>query len=62
MDNPIIGRKKELSQFEADLSYIQANPDAATQRQLIVFEGDSGIGKTRMLDAIIAKALIHRMK
>ena len=57
-DNPLIGRESQMKRFIDLLQLIlsnDCNPD--TQPLVIVFEGEAGIGKTRMLKAARAKAL-----
>ena len=55
--HPLIERKNELMQFLNELERFKSlKQSASSHGQLIVIKGDAGIGKTRMLDAIIVAA------
>ena len=59
---PMIGRDMELDLFLKEVDYIQKHQGAASQRQAIVYDGESGIGRTKLLDAAIVKALHANIK
>ena len=56
---PIVGRDAELNIFEHEIKQILNNPNKGTQRQVLVYEGESGIGKTKIIDATSAIAYKH---
>ena len=56
------GRETEMDEFRTELETIRKSPDKATQVQLVVFNGEPGIGKTRMLDGAINEAVDQGMR
>ncbi|XP_071790978.1 adenylate cyclase type 10-like isoform X1 [Asterias amurensis] len=58
-DYPLLGRDKEMGTFLNELGMIREHKERGEHRRVIVFDGQAGIGKTRMLDAVIKKAAIE---
>ncbi|XP_071485807.1 adenylate cyclase type 10-like [Diadema antillarum] len=54
---PLLGRAKEMEIFLRELDLISQHRERGEHRRIIVFQGDPGIGKSRMLDAAITAAL-----
>ncbi|XP_077990637.1 adenylate cyclase type 10-like [Glandiceps talaboti] len=54
---PLLGRDKELKKYMDELHLIVEHMEKGEHRRVIVYEGDPGIGKSRMLEACIAEAL-----
>lgn len=52
----LIGREKDLAIFMDELHRIKTSTDPKTQLQVIVLEGDAGIGKTRVMREVMDKA------
>ncbi|CAH1791954.1 unnamed protein product [Owenia fusiformis] len=56
-DFPIVGRENEIRILMYEIkSIMEHKGGTATQRQVIIFEGEAGIGKSRILDAVVCKA------
>ena len=51
------GRDKEMAIFLRELHLISQQREMGNHRRIIVFQGDPGIGKSRMLDAAITEAV-----
>ncbi|XP_023931775.1 LOW QUALITY PROTEIN: adenylate cyclase type 10 [Lingula anatina] len=56
---PLLGREKEMEILEAELKAMKANGE---NHKMLVIRGDSGMGKTRVLDAVINRALNMNIK
>ncbi|XP_033119981.1 adenylate cyclase type 10-like [Anneissia japonica] len=54
---PILGREKEIEECMLQLRKMKENPKGSTYSNIVIYDGESGIGKTRMLDAIIIEAM-----
>ncbi|XP_038075913.1 adenylate cyclase type 10-like [Patiria miniata] len=53
---PLLGRDKEMGVFLNELQMIQEHRERGEHRRVIIFDGQAGIGKTRMLDSVIVEA------
>lgn len=60
---PLVGREEVTEAFLQELEYIKSGQikDGA-QRQVIILKGESGVGKTRMLDSLVVRAITHGIK
>ncbi|KAI0220394.1 Adenylate cyclase type 10 [Lamellibrachia satsuma] len=55
--HPLIGRKNELQVFQNELDKFSSTKQSSSQNgSMVVIKGEGGVGKTRMLDAIIVAA------
>ena len=55
--HPLIGRKNELQVFQNELDKFSSNRQSSPcNGSMIVIKGEGGVGKTRMLDAVIVAA------
>ncbi|XP_022103709.1 adenylate cyclase type 10-like isoform X2 [Acanthaster planci] len=54
---PLLGRDKEMGVFSKELQMIQEHRERGEHRRVIIFDGQAGIGKTRMLDAVIEESV-----
>ena len=59
---PILGRDIELHMFMEEVEQIRTDPQLALEKRVIIFDGEPGIGKTRMLDAVIVKAMEENIR
>lgn len=48
----LIGREEEINIFMQELIHVKENRELGSQRRIIVFEGESGYGKSRVMDEI----------
>ena len=62
LEYPIIGRDKELNIALEEMKQIIHNPSKGSQRQVILYEGEVGIGKTKILDALGALAYKQKIR
>lgn len=56
------GQEKELSSFLHEVNGILKNENVAALRSVIVFEGEIGVGKTRMLEAAMLCCMERGLK
>ncbi|XP_063957938.1 adenylate cyclase type 10-like [Lytechinus pictus] len=54
---PLLGRDKEMAVFMRELDLLHQQRKRGDHRRIIVFQGDPGIGKSRMMDAAITAAI-----
>ena len=59
---PLVGRENEVETFMSELHYIKNNPEHGTQRQVVVIKGEAGVGKSRVLDTLVLKAMTENIK
>lgn len=62
MEFPLVGRSFEMDIFTRELHKIQNDPNQGSQLQVIVVQGDSGVGKSRLLDSMVVKAMEEGIK
>ncbi|XP_078675268.1 adenylate cyclase type 10-like isoform X2 [Branchiostoma floridae x Branchiostoma belcheri] len=53
---PLLGREKEIDRFLDELHLMTQHLEKGDHRRVIIFEGEAGIGKSRMLEEVIIKA------
>ncbi|XP_014673338.1 PREDICTED: adenylate cyclase type 10-like [Priapulus caudatus] len=53
---PLVGRQKEIGIIMDELCLMKSTDSSVNRQQLVVFHGDPGIGKTRLMRAIMDKA------
>ncbi|XP_035683245.1 adenylate cyclase type 10-like [Branchiostoma floridae] len=53
---PILGREKEMEKFLDELHLMTQHLEKGDHRRVIIFEGEAGIGKSRVLEEVILKA------
>ena len=59
-ENPLIGREEEMKLFLQHLEHLKGEKMTerlAVKSQVVVIDGEAGIGKSRMLEAIMVNAL-----
>lgn len=59
---PVIGRDAEVQIYQKELGYFLNQTPDVHHRQLIVITGEPGMGKTRMLDSFVARALKKKIR
>lgn len=59
---PIIGRDAEVQIYQKELASFMSQTPEIHHRQLIVINGEPGMGKTRMLDSFVARALKKKIR
>ena len=52
---PLIGREEDKDRFLMELKNVKNQ--SSLQRQLIILRGESGVGKSRLLDSLIVMAV-----
>ncbi|XP_071962575.1 adenylate cyclase type 10-like [Antedon mediterranea] len=57
---PILGRERELEECVTQLRLMRASNES--YKNIVIYDGESGIGKTRMLDAIIIEAMRENVR
>ena len=57
---PLIGREADNERFLAELRNVKNQ--SSLQRQLIVLRGESGVGKSRLLDSLIVMAVRQEIR
>lgn len=58
---PILGRDEEMELFIQEIRNIIARPEAS-QREAIIFFGEAGVGKSRLLEAAVMEVMKKGIK